>query len=150
MVMIQSPDLEVEPTGESGGTCACCGNQSRTVWGLVRKLGPEAIAVASYFAQWTVGSSLADHPVNFDLVLGSWGDGTSADDRCAISFIYSEAENGPGVMVIDATDRPTAASGLAGSVLTRDEVVGTPLATAAFAIVDAVLLQDDRLPRDVG
>jgi len=142
--MIQSSDLEVEPTGESGGTCDCCGNRSRTVWGFVHRRGAET--VASYFVQWTVGRSLAEHPANFDLILGSWGDGASADDRCAISMLYSENEDGPSVMVIDATDRPRDMSSLASSVLTRAEVIGTPLAAAAFAIVDAIFLQDDRLP----
>ena len=142
--MIQSSDLEVELADESGGTCDCCGNTSRTVWGYVHER--EGGTVASYFVQWTVGLSLAEHPANFDLVLGSWGDGTSADDRCAISLLYSENEDGPSVMVIDAAGAPRDLSTLASSALARDEVVGTPLAIAAFAIVDAVFLQDNRLP----
>ena len=141
---IQASDLEVEPAGESGGFCDCCGNESRTVWGYVHRCGTET--VASYFVQWTVGAALADHPANFDIVMGSWGDGTSPADRCAIALLYSETEDGPAVMVVDAVRRDM--SSLAASALRRDEVIDTPLATAAFAISDAVFAQDDRLPRD--
>jgi len=143
-VMSQSSDLEVERAGESGGTCDCCGNESRTVWGNVHER--DGGTVASYFVQWTVGRPIAEHPANFDLILGSWGDGTSVDDRYAVSLLYAEDEDGPSVMVIDATDAPRDMSDLAGSALRRDEVIGTPLAAAAFAIVDAIFLQDGRLP----
>lgn len=48
-------------------------------------------------------------------------------------------------MVIDAKKRSVATSGLAGEAMTRDDVVGTDLATNVFAIVDAILVQDKRL-----
>jgi hypothetical protein len=134
--------IEIEPTDESGGHCDCCGHQTRTVWGYVREdHGP----VASYFMQWTVGKSLDTHPANFDLIYGRWGDDTSSADRCAISLLHFENENGPGVMVIDATDRPVASSSLVSNALMRDEVVGTDLARHVFAIFDAVISQDKRL-----
>ena len=101
--------------------------------------------VASYFFQWTMGKSLEDHPANFDLIYGAWGDGASQKDRCAISLIYFEGVNGPSVSVIDANVRPSATSELVGSVLKREDVVGTSLAQHVFAIFDAVLVQDKRL-----
>ncbi|MEM6477289.1 MAG: hypothetical protein AAF687_14120 [Pseudomonadota bacterium] len=134
--------FDVEPTNESGGHCDCCGNQTRTVWGFVHK-GDET--VASYVVQWTVGKSIEDHPANFDIILGGWGEGSRNHDRRAISMIHFENADGPQVSVIDAADRPIGASELIGSALKRSEVIGTPLAQQAFAIFDAVIVQDKRL-----
>ena len=43
-------------------------------------------------------------------------------------------------MVIDAQNRAVATSDLAGEAMTRDNVVGTELATNVFAPVDAILI----------
>lgn len=101
--------------------------------------------VACYYVQWTVGHSLADHPANVDLIYGPWGDAASNANRCAVSLLHFENDDGPAVMVIDANDRPIASNEFVGSAATRDDVIGTPLATAVFAIFDAVILQDKRL-----
>jgi hypothetical protein len=85
------------------------------------------------------------HPANFDLIYGRWGDGTSSADRCAVSLLHFENEKGPGVMVINAKDRPIGTSSLVSQAPTRDEIVGTDLATHVFAIFDAVISQDKRL-----
>lgn len=134
--------LEVEPTEESGGFCDCCGNISRKVWGFVHQDGQ---TVAAYFVHWTVGKSLESHPANFDLIYGPWGEGSQNKDRCAIALVHFENESGPGVMIIDANNRPVATSDLVGSAMRRDEVLGTSLASQVFAIFDAVLTQDQRL-----
>lgn len=134
--------FEVEATEESVGSCDCCGNTSRKVWGFVHENGT---TVAAYFLHWTVGKSLQSHPANFDLIYGPWGEGSQVKDRCAISLIHFENEAGPGVMVIDANNRPVAARDLVGSAMRRDEVLGTSLASRVFAIFDAVLTQDERL-----
>jgi hypothetical protein len=135
--------FEVEPTEESGGVCDCCGNQTRTVWGYVHEEGGGTIA--SYFVQWTVGKSIEDHPANFDFIYGAWGDGATKNDRCAISLIHFETEGAPGVSVINASDRPVASSELVGSTMSREELIGTPLAQQIFSIFDAVIVQDNRL-----
>ncbi len=135
--------FEVEPTEESGGFCDCCGNQTRSVCGYVHEAGGGTLA--SYFVHWTVDKSIEDHPANFDLIYGAWGDGTSKADRYAISLVHFETDGVPGVSVVDASDRPTASSELVGAALSREEVLDTPLAQQVFAIFDAVLLQDDRL-----
>ena len=135
--------FEVEPTEESFGICDCCGSQTRTVWGYVREEGEGT--VASYFVQWTVGRSIEDHPANFDLVYGAWGEETTKSDRCAISLVHFESEGVPGVSVIDANSRPVASSELVGAAMSREELVGTPLAQRAFSIFDSVLSQDVRL-----
>lgn len=92
-----------------------------------------------------MGASLQDHPANMDLIVGKWGDGATSDDRVAVSLIHFESDDGPGVMVIDADERPIASNDLVGRALRREEVIGTPLASEAFSIFDAVLLNDPRL-----
>ena len=135
--------FEIEPTEESGGVCDCCSNQTRTVWGYVHEEGGGT--VASYFVHWTVGKSIEDHPANFDLIYGAWGEGATKNDRRAISLVHFEREGVPGVSVIDANNRPVASSELVGSAMRREELVGTPLAQQVFSIFDAVISQDIRL-----
>jgi hypothetical protein len=133
---------EVEPLGEKAGLCACCGKVTRAIWGIVHVKSAET--VASYFVNWTVGADLADHPANMDLIIGAWGEGTGAPDRVAVSLLYSVPETGPAVTVIDAGARNIARNPLVGAALGRDEVVGTSVATLAFGLFDAVVLQDAR------
>ena len=134
--------FEVEPDGESGGFCDCCGSHTRTVWGYVHQ---EQGTIAAYCIQWTVGKPLDTHPANFDLIYGPWGEGANREDRYAISLVHFENEDGPGMTVIDAGDRPIAKNSLVGSALRREDVIGAPLAQHVFAICDAILLQDERL-----
>ncbi len=140
---LEASDLEVEPYGEDGGHCDCCGNESKSIWGFVHNFSGETLAC--YYMQWTVGASFVTHPANFDIICGAWGDAASSADRCAISLSYFENDDGPAVRVIDASNRPVASNELVGSALTRDDVIGTPLADDVFAIFDAVILQDKRL-----
>jgi len=135
-------DLTVEPTGQNDfGPCSCCGNTSRSICGFVH--GSEG-AVAAYFVHWTLGR-IADHWPNFDLIIGPWGEGTAAADRCMVALQYRLLHTGPAFMVIDPGGRPSATSSQVGKALPRSEVVGKPIAVKAFAIGDAVLAQDDRL-----
>jgi len=134
--MSAQSELFVDPWAESSTHCACCGNMTKTVWGGVSS---RERSVAVYYAQWTAGSP--NHNPNFDFVIGAWGDGTGPDDRILVSMLYSPG----GLMVIDGAGRPADDRGLCGRALTREEVVGTPLAASAFALFDAVWLQDERI-----
>ena len=130
-------DFEIEAMGESGGHCDCCGRDSHSVWGMVHR-GPAT--VAAYWMQWTEGH-LSDLGANLDLVIGSWGDGTSADDRTSVSLWHKEMPVGSSsMMVVDAVPKPT----LAANGLLRSEVIGTPMADHVFALVDAIYDQDNR------
>jgi hypothetical protein len=134
--------LQIEPLDAADtGRCLFCGHVSRKVRGLVRRDGEPH---ASYFVHWTVGH-VFDHGAHIDIILGRWGDGTSAADRYAVSLEYRILDTGPGVMVIDADRRDIAKSELVGRALRRDDVVGGPLAARVFAVCDAVMVQDPRL-----
>ena len=133
--------FQVERMGESGGHCDCCGKESRCVWGTVND---GDTALAAYWMHWTIGH-LSEPGANLDLILGRWGEGASADDRVVISMLHRQQPDGsPALMVIDAADRPAAKGELANTALARAEVIGTPLAAQAFALVDAIYEQDGR------
>jgi hypothetical protein len=138
-------DVELSGSHETG-VCACCGNKSHVVWGYVYRDGD---AWASYHVHWTVGH-VREHGANIDLILGLWGEGTSAADRVAVSLDYRLLENGPGFMVIDAGPRLIAKSGLVGCALARADVIGQPIAQDVFATCDAILPNDPRLAELLG
>ena len=129
-------DFEIEKLGESSGRCDCCGHSSHTIWGWIHS-GPAT--VAAYWTNWADGH-LSDVGATFDLVVGSWGEGTSIESRSAISLLYKAGPDG-GFMLIDAAPYKS----LAARQLQREEVVGTPLADQAFSLVDTIWEQDDRL-----
>jgi hypothetical protein len=85
------------------------------------------------------------HGAYFDLIVGAWGEGTSAAERAALTLAFRQTDEGPAFMVIDAGDRAHARSELVGRALDRNEVLNGPFAAHAFAIVDAIWLQDDRI-----
>lgn len=139
---ITSPDaLRVTPDGDQvTGRCDCCGRISRRVSGTISTADA---AVAAYTVWWTVGH-MVERGAEIDLICGRWGDGTSASDRFVVRLHHFIAATGPWVMVQDASladglDR------LAAHALRRDEIIGTPRAAEAFALYDAIALQDARL-----
>jgi len=134
-------ELTVEPAGSSDiDSCDCCGNASRTVWGFIRR---REEPVAAYYVGWVVGHP--DHGARFDLILGQWGDGTSSQDRFAVSLLFRQTADGAGFMIVDAGDTAAGTSDLVASAFSRDQVVGTSFAQLSFDIVDAIWLQDSRL-----
>jgi hypothetical protein len=134
-------ELTVEPVGSNDiDSCDCCGNASKIVWGSIREGGAP---LAFYYVRWAVGRP--EHGANFDLIVGQWGDGTSAQDRVAISLLYRQTDDAAGFMIVDSASSAAGKSDLVGSALTRDQVLGTPLARLSFDIVDAIWLQDLRI-----
>lgn len=122
------------------GPCACCGNLTRRVWGYVYE---DETPRAAYFVEWTPGHR--NQPASFDLIIGEWGEGTSAVDRVSVALDCRVLETRPAFMVVNAADRPVASSRLVGSAMAREQAVGTELEKRAFAICDAVLQGDQRL-----
>ena len=135
--------ITVYPEGSNDhGTCECCGNMSRTVWGYLHEGGA---AVAAYFVQWTL-SRVGDHGANFDLVIGKWGEQSSPENRSVVAVAFRWMPEGPQFMVIDAAERPAAqAKDLAATAKRRDEVIGTPLAPRVFEMLDAIWVGDRRI-----
>src|SRR5262245_28532805 len=139
-------ELRIEPSGSKDfGACDCCGGHSRTVWGYAH--GP-AGTVAVYYVQWTLGQ-VDRHGAHFDLIIGNW-DGADRSERSSISLEFRRTDQGPSFMVIDSQGRPAASNSLVGKSLSREEVIGTPLAQVAFDVVDAIWLGDDRISEIAG
>ena len=111
------------------------------MWGLVSS---GEVCLAACFVHWTRGQ-VPDAGANVDLIIGAWGEGTRAEQRQAIAMEYRISDTGPWFSVIDAERRPVSESDLVGRALGRDEVIGAPVAKTAFAIVDALWVQDTRL-----
>ena len=134
----QRQQIEVELGEESFGHCDCCGRASRTVQGYLQEVDGPSLAV--YYVRWTDGH-LDEVGADFELVIGAWGDGTSPADRAVVALRYYPDQDGPGsFMVVDAEPMPS----LAAAALKRDEVIGTPLASQVFAMIDAAWEQDGR------
>jgi len=139
-------EFRIEPSAVHDTLCDCCGQQSRTVTGFVYR---DDAAAAAYFVQWTLGG-VDSHGANFDLILGRWGEGATSSDRSAVAVEFRRTPDGPAFMVVDASARPAGRSELVGRALSREGVVGTPLAKVAFDIIDAVWLHDGRIKEIVG
>jgi hypothetical protein len=130
--------LRVEPAGESGGHCDCCGNETRTIWGYLRS-GEQPIA--AYYFQWT--RRKPEHFPNLDFLIGTWGD-DAVHDRKLVSWCFNPMA--PGFMAIDSADRPAAKSPLCAKPLTRDEVIHDDrLMKLTTELIDAVWLGDPRV-----
>jgi hypothetical protein len=135
--------IEIEPASmRNSGRCACCGKSRRTIWGYVYVDGGPR---ACYFVEWTIGPLATAKPqcsARFDVVVGDWFDGTTEEDREAVSLEYRLLDGGPSFQVVDAAGRPAAEVGRAAK---KSEIEGTPLADEAIAIAGAVLESDDRV-----
>jgi len=130
--------LIIEPIGQSGGHCDCCGHESQTVWG---NISSDGAMVACYFVHWTRGQP--EHYPNLDFLIGSWGDDTK-HDRVLVSWLYSASRSQ--FMIVDSQSRPAARSDLCSQALTRDQVLSNPeLVEEAKAVLDAVWLGDKRI-----
>lgn len=134
----------IEPDGSQDfGPCECCGDNSRTVWGLVHR---DNCTEAAYFVHWSLGK-VAEKGANIDLILGPWGEGTDRADRSAVSL---EFRQGFGVRIIDASVRNIARHSMVGRGLVREDVVMTPLAQEVFEILDSIWVQDGRIAEVTG
>lgn len=128
------PDKIFDPT-----LCECCGKTTRGVSGWIEDSGK---TLAAYLIHWTQSSE--EHDANFDLIFGKWGDEAKPNDRSIASFAYRASENS--FMVIDSRTRPAGQSNQVASFpLTREEIVGTPLAPYLFDLLDAIWLHDPRI-----
>lgn len=130
--------LVVETIGQNDFACACCGGDSRKVWGNVIS---ETGMVACYFVHWARGQP--SHYPNLDFLIGTWGD-DSTNDRVLVSWLYSAERNQ--FMLADGSTRPAASSGLCSRAMSRIDVLAEiDLLQIAKAVLDAVWVGDPRI-----
>jgi hypothetical protein len=124
----------VETSGvDEAVPCDVCGDTSRSASGYVRGGGGET----AYVVHWTETKS--DHGAQVDLLMAA----DPAHFAAALEFSATSEE--PGFMVIDARQRKTWNAFPNVKRLSREDVIGTPLASLVFSIVDAIWVQDPRL-----
>lgn len=118
--------------------CSCCGGVTRIVRAFVFS---SAMARAVYFVRWTVGGL---HDADVGVSVGGWCDADSTPRRL-ISLKLRQMPNGPSFMVVDGSLAAWDGDAVVGEPLPANQVLGSPVATEVFAILDAAALQDDRL-----
>jgi hypothetical protein len=129
-------ELKVEMLGERQSTCECCQNTTQRVWGWI---SGHNRTLAAYYVTFTSGRP--DHGAKFQLIVGSWGEGTTFEDRIAVELDCRVSSGKPAFMVVDASPFPT----VAARSLKRREVIGTELSAQVFPMVDAIYMNDPRL-----
>ncbi|MEM1379483.1 MAG: hypothetical protein AAGH41_02545 [Pseudomonadota bacterium] len=137
--MMNWQELEPIRTGEKVIPCEQHADDTLSLWGEVRR-GNEAIA--AYFARYTV--DCPEFGASFDFIIGAWGEGTSPDDRSAVSADYQIHDGNGAFMVVDAEGRRDFSS-LASTMCRRDDVIGKDLARTVFALLDAVFMKEPGL-----
>ena len=82
--------LEYDEVNQSEfGPCPDCGERTKRVWGYVYRLDA---AIATYFVEWTPAHPQRD--AVFDLIIGTWGDGSTPNDRQAVSVAFKVLDSG--------------------------------------------------------
>jgi hypothetical protein len=99
---------------------------------------------AAYQVHWT-NQQVARHGAEFYIILGEWGDGTTAADKFAVALHFFVESDRFGFMVVDADQTPMASHPLVGRALSRESVINTPLAQEVFKLVDAIWLEDENI-----
>ncbi|HEY0765410.1 MAG TPA: hypothetical protein VGD61_23735 [Pyrinomonadaceae bacterium] len=123
------------------GPCECCGDSSRLAAGMVR-LNDEPYAL--YQVHWTA-NQIFKHGADFYLILGEFGEGTTAADKFAIALHFFIDSDRFGFMVVDADKTQISSHPLVGRALPRADVINTPLAEEVFELVDAIWLDDENI-----
>lgn len=119
--------------------CDCCGADTRIARGFVYRDG---MARAVYLVRWTPGGKHSDADVAVSI--GGWCD-EDPEPRQLVALLLRQLDGGPAFMVIDAAQTSWSQEDELGQPTKRERVVGTPLGSEAFAILDAIALQDERV-----
>ena len=134
-------DIEIVPTDHAiTGPCSCCNLMSHNVRGEARVNGNLR---AVYYVRWM--PERLDGHAEWTLDMGNGRDVPIAE-RSIVALLCRSHRRWPAFMVIDAarTSRGTEVF-RCGQALAAADVVGRPIATEAYAIVDQVLAHDPRV-----
>lgn len=139
---LQAENIMLEHLGEkTSDVCPCCNNITRTIWGAAH-VHDKIIAV--YYVHWTQNSPV--HGAHIDLILGDRNQSAPPVKRSLVTIEYRVTEGPPSFMVVNGNENsPALDPQVTIAPLLREQVVGTPLAKDAFAIIDAIWLGDSRI-----
>jgi len=127
--------IEVTAERSEQTACACCGNTTNEVHGTLENDGEW---LGHYMCRWSM-----QHPekgVIFQIGLGDWRDQAPADARWMFGATYSTETAGFRLDDLRRNDGGTDAT-----LLDRSDIIDTPFAQEAFAMLDAVFMKDPRL-----
>ena len=82
---------------------------------------------AIYQVHWTI-NQVFKHGAEFYLILGQFGEGTTAADKFAVALHFFVDSDRFGFMVVDADKTSISSHPLVGRALPRVDVINTPLA----------------------
>ena len=99
---------------------------------------------ALYQVHWTA-NQIFKHGADFYLILGEFGEGTTAADKFAIALHFFIDSDRFGFMIVDADKTQISSHPLVGRALPRADVINTPLAEEVFELVDAIWLDDENI-----
>ncbi len=123
------------------GPCECCGGTSIITSGLVSR---DHEPYAAYQVHWTK-DQVIKHGAEFYIILGEFGDGTTAADRFAVALHFFVEDDRHGFSIVDADRTCIATHPLVGRALQRSDVINTPLAGEVFELIDAIWLEDENI-----
>ena len=132
--------LVVEPESESTSAhCEECDHVTRKIVGFI---SDEHRTRAAYLARWTDGH--IELGAQIILSIGVWGEDAVPSERScvAIECHMGDGEDRPSFTVIDANNLDRANDEMLGQPVTRADVLSTPLAQEAFAMLDALTEQE--------
>lgn len=127
-------DIRIEEGAVTSTPCDCCGTRTLVVEGdLIASEG----WLAFYTARFTEGHR--SNGIAFQIGTGTWSEDTAARDRWLFRAIFDPAENS--FMIVDTPPD----TGIVATALRRDDIIGSPFAAEAFAMLDAIFMKDNRL-----
>lgn len=132
-----SSQIRIEPSKDSrfeapdGTWC--------TLWGYVFE---DERARAVYYVRY---NDTRFEQAEVVVSVGEWGEGSTPEKRDCLAALARKYEGRLAFMLIDAADSSFADQAFLGSMRAAADVRGTDLARRAFAILDEVLVQDERV-----
>lgn len=130
--MIRPSNLVTSRWRETVGTCPCCGNRSRVVWGgIASASGIEAV----YFVHWTEGPG---HAAHIDLIDGAWGPDAQPDARTLVTLRYQAFLDGWKLIPIDSAGRLAASPAICGRALAAGELATSEHADRIHSAIAAL------------
>ncbi|MDR5652302.1 hypothetical protein [Ruixingdingia sedimenti] len=126
-------DIRLEEGDIHQTPCDCCGTTTSRIEG---ELFAPAGWLAFYALRFAAGHR--DHGVLFQIGTGDWSSGDPAA-RQLFRAVYDPAAEG-----FRITDMPQD-TGANATALSRADILGTPFAPRAFAMLDAIFMHDSRL-----
>jgi len=135
-----APEIHVQPDEGVDGFDPEAVTIRRTVWGYV---GKDGAAHAVYYARWTIGD--LDGGCQLLVSLGGWNEGEDEKDRRAIAAQCRVRDNRPAFRIMDASQMAWSEQQFLGQKLTRDEALKDAGIQDAFAVLDRIAADDERV-----